>query len=58
VGSTEVIAARTNLSWNTLVVNSLIETNMGLPYLYLIHRALKKRGRTKRLEPAGGVEGV
>jgi hypothetical protein len=27
-----------NLSWATLIVNSLLETNMGLPYLYLIHR--------------------
>lgn len=26
-----------------LVVNSLIETNLGLPYLYLIHRAVKKQ---------------
>ncbi len=26
-----------------LVVNSLIETNMGLPYLYLIHRAVSAR---------------
>jgi hypothetical protein len=26
-----------NLNWATLIVNSLLETNMGLPYLYLIH---------------------
>lgn len=26
-----------------LVVNSLIETNLGLPYLYLIHRAVRQR---------------
>ena len=26
-----------------LVVNSLIETNLGIPYLYLIHRAIMKR---------------
>jgi len=26
-----------------LVVNSLIETNLGMPYLYLIHRAIVKR---------------
>jgi hypothetical protein len=29
--------------WNTLIVNSLLETNMGLPYLYLIHRAVARR---------------
>ena len=32
-----------NLSWNTLVVNSLLETNMGLPYLYMIHRVVTRR---------------
>jgi hypothetical protein len=32
-----------NLSLNTIVVNSLLETNMGLPYLYLIHRAVTRR---------------
>jgi hypothetical protein len=26
-----------------LIVNSLIETNMGLPYLFLIHFALSKK---------------
>jgi len=26
-----------------LAVNSLVETNLGLPYAYLIHKALKKR---------------
>jgi hypothetical protein len=26
-----------------LVINSLIETNLGVPYLYLIHRAIKRR---------------
>ena len=26
-----------------LIVNSLIETNLGMPYLYLIHRAVRKR---------------
>jgi hypothetical protein len=26
-----------------LVANSLIETNLGMPYIYLIHRAVKKR---------------
>jgi hypothetical protein len=32
-----------NLSWNTLIVDSLLETNMGLPYLYLIHRVITGR---------------
>ena len=32
-----------NLIINTIVVNSLLETNMGLPYLYLIHRAINKK---------------
>jgi hypothetical protein len=32
-----------NLSWNTLVVNSLLETNMGLPYLYVLHRLVTAR---------------
>ncbi len=26
-----------------LIVNSLIETNLGMPYLYLIHRAVRRR---------------
>ncbi len=30
-------------SWNTLIINSLVETNMGLPYLWLIHRAMTAR---------------
>jgi hypothetical protein len=29
--------------WKALVVNSLVETNLGLPYLYLIHGALARR---------------
>lgn len=29
--------------WNPLIVNSLLETNLGLPYLYFIHLALTKR---------------
>ena len=29
--------------WNPLVINSLLETNLGIPYLYFIHKALKKR---------------
>jgi hypothetical protein len=32
-----------NLSWNTFIVNSLLETNMGLPYLYMIHRLTSRR---------------
>ena len=32
-----------NLSLNTIITNSLLETNMGLPYLYLIHRSVNKR---------------
>ena len=34
--------------WQPLVVNSLIETNLGLPYMYFIHRAV-----SKRFSPAG-----
>ncbi len=30
-----------------LIINSLIETNMGMPYLYLIHRAVTKKLSTK-----------
>ena len=37
-----------NISLNTIIVNSLLETNMGLPYLYFIHRALNKKA-DKRL---------
>jgi hypothetical protein len=29
--------------WKALAVNSLVETNLGLPYLYLIHGALSRR---------------
>lgn len=29
--------------WNPLVINSLLETNLGIPYLYFIHKAIKKR---------------
>ena len=32
-----------NRSLDTIVVNTLIETNMGLPYFYLIHRAVTQR---------------
>lgn len=38
-----LISGIRNPSWRTLVVNSLLETNMGLPYLYLIHGAVTKR---------------
>ena len=27
----------------TLIINSLIETNLGLPYIYFIHKRLSKR---------------
>lgn len=36
---------------NTMIVNALLETNMGLPYLYLIHKAIPKR-RSEKLNPA------
>lgn len=29
--------------WAPLVINSLLETNLGLPYIYFIHRAVTKR---------------
>lgn len=32
-----------NASLQTLIVNSLLETNLGLPYLYFIHRAVNRR---------------
>ena len=32
-----------NPSFMTIVVNSLLETNLGLPYMYFIHRAVNKR---------------
>lgn len=36
----------------TLAINSLVETNLGMPYLYFIHRALTKRfGATDYLIP-------
>jgi hypothetical protein len=28
--------------WNPLIINSLLETNLGMPYLFFIHRALTK----------------
>ncbi|MCM1196740.1 MAG: hypothetical protein NC310_06710, partial [Roseburia sp.] len=30
-------------SFKTLIINSLIETNLGLPYMYLIYKAYSKR---------------
>lgn len=30
------------LDWNPLIINSLLETNLGLPYLYFIHKAIVK----------------
>lgn len=41
-----------NQSWQTLVINSLLETNMGLPYLYLIHEALGKKTGENLKRPA------
>ena len=37
-----------------LIVNSLIETNMGLPYIFFIHRAVSRRWRedTSRIDAA------
>ncbi len=29
--------------WNPLIVDSLLETNLGIPYLFFIHRALARR---------------
>jgi len=29
--------------WNPLIINSLLETNLGMPYLFFIHKALSKR---------------
>ncbi len=31
--------------WQPIVVNSLIETNMGMPYIYFIHKYITKRWR-------------
>ena len=33
----------------TLVIDSLIETNLGLPYMYFIHRAIERRLGPERL---------
>lgn len=48
-----LISGIRNQSLQTLVVNSLLETNMGLPYLYLIHRALGRRWN-EALQPVCG----
>jgi hypothetical protein len=29
--------------WQPIVINSLIETNLGMPYVYMIHRAVSVR---------------
>jgi len=29
--------------WNPLIIDSLLETNLGIPYLFFIHKALTKR---------------
>ncbi len=29
--------------WNPLVINSLLETNLGIPYIYFIHKVITKR---------------
>ncbi len=31
------------LDWNPLIINSLLETNLGIPYLYFIHKAIVNR---------------
>jgi len=47
-----------DLSWNTLIVNSLLETNLGLPYLYLIHRVVTRRWdeQLERVAPGGATQ--
>ena len=32
-------------AWQPIVVNSLIETNMGIPYIYFIHKYIARRRR-------------
>jgi hypothetical protein len=39
--------------WQPIVVNSLIETNLGIPYIYLIHKLVAQRSKTPA---AGGDE--
>jgi len=47
-----------NLDWSTFLVNSVLETNMGLPYLYVIHRYVTQRLRERQaaVELATGVD--
>lgn len=52
-GAWEFILAITgirNLSLQTFLVNSLLETNMGLPYLWAIHKFFQKPRRSGRLK--------
>lgn len=44
------VAGIRNRALDTIIVNSLIETNMGLPYFYLIHQAVTRRW-DERLRP-------
>jgi len=30
-------------AWSPLIVNSLLETNLGIPYIFFIHKAMKRR---------------
>ncbi len=46
-----------NQSLQTLIVNSLLETNLGLPYLWMIHQAVSKRW-TESLTPAAATWGA
>jgi hypothetical protein len=41
--------------WQPIVVNSLIETNLGIPYIYFIHRFVTRR-RTAAIAPAMAAE--
>jgi len=38
--------------WQPIAVNSLIETNLGMPYIYWIHRSISRRQK-EDLSPAG-----
>ena len=40
---------------HTLVVNSLLETNLGLPYIYFIHRAVSRRFCEDLREPSPSI---
>lgn len=39
--------------WQPIVINSLIETNLGLPFIYYIHKYVTRRWK-EDLSPAGG----